>query len=173
MLPIILRINKHLRLRENVREKPNACTAAWNIFPRRIRCFGYFPLVSVPVAQPDRASDFGSEGWGFESLRARELFGSLLRHCGLFGNWPVLRALALVARKSGGRRSLLERTRLACTVWRLAERTKVRWRHRGPFARALSRIVEISAPSEQAGFSWAEKLSREKFSKKYLQSLFD
>ena len=25
----------------------------------------------VPVAQPDRASDFGSEGWGFESLQAR------------------------------------------------------------------------------------------------------
>ena len=27
--------------------------------------------VVVPVAQPDRASDFGSEGWGFESLQAR------------------------------------------------------------------------------------------------------
>ena len=26
---------------------------------------------TVPVAQPDRASDFGSEGWGFESLQAR------------------------------------------------------------------------------------------------------
>ena len=25
----------------------------------------------VPVAQLDRASDFGSEGWGFESLQAR------------------------------------------------------------------------------------------------------
>src|SRR5437667_10000527 len=25
----------------------------------------------VPVDQPDRASDFGSEGWGFESLQAR------------------------------------------------------------------------------------------------------
>ena len=24
-----------------------------------------------PVAQLDRASDYGSEGWGFESLRAR------------------------------------------------------------------------------------------------------
>jgi hypothetical protein len=35
----------------------------------------------VPVAQPDRASDFGSEGWGFESLQARVLSpapGSLL-----------------------------------------------------------------------------------------------
>src|SRR5204863_832966 len=28
--------------------------------------------VAVPVAQPDRASDFGSEGWGFESLQARD-----------------------------------------------------------------------------------------------------
>jgi hypothetical protein len=25
----------------------------------------------APVAQLDRASDYGSEGWGFESLRAR------------------------------------------------------------------------------------------------------
>jgi hypothetical protein len=28
----------------------------------------------APVAQLDRASDFGSEGWGFESLRARQFF---------------------------------------------------------------------------------------------------
>ena len=28
---------------------------------------------TVPVAQLDRASDFGSEGWGFESLQARQL----------------------------------------------------------------------------------------------------
>jgi hypothetical protein len=28
---------------------------------------------AVPVAQLDRASDFGSEGWGFESLQARAL----------------------------------------------------------------------------------------------------
>ena len=27
----------------------------------------------VSVAQLDRASDFGSEGWGFESLQARSL----------------------------------------------------------------------------------------------------
>ena len=26
---------------------------------------------TVPVAQLDRASDFGSEGWGFETLQAR------------------------------------------------------------------------------------------------------
>jgi hypothetical protein len=30
---------------------------------------GIFTFVSV--AQLDRASDFGSEGWGFESLQAR------------------------------------------------------------------------------------------------------
>ena len=30
-------------------------------------------LRAAPVAQLDRASDFGSEGWGFESLRARQL----------------------------------------------------------------------------------------------------
>ena len=32
---------------------------------------GIWDLELVPVAQPDRASDFGSEGWGFESLQAR------------------------------------------------------------------------------------------------------
>lgn len=32
---------------------------------------GTWDLQIVPVAQPDRASDFGSEGWGFESLQAR------------------------------------------------------------------------------------------------------
>ena len=34
--------------------------------------FGIYKI--VPVAQPDRASDFGSEGWGFESLQARASF---------------------------------------------------------------------------------------------------
>ena len=34
---------------------------------------GHPIFVTVPVAQPDRASDFGSEGWGFESLQARHL----------------------------------------------------------------------------------------------------
>jgi hypothetical protein len=28
----------------------------------------------APVAQLDRASDFGSEGWGFKSLRAYGIF---------------------------------------------------------------------------------------------------
>ena len=32
---------------------------------------GFWIFDCVPVAQPDRASDFGSEGWGFESLQAR------------------------------------------------------------------------------------------------------
>ncbi len=35
----------------------------WDLKP------GIFSFVSV--AQLDRASDFGSEGWGFESLQAR------------------------------------------------------------------------------------------------------
>jgi hypothetical protein len=34
--------------------------------------------LTVPVAQPDRASDFGSEGWGFESLQARH-FSAICR----------------------------------------------------------------------------------------------
>src|SRR3954471_10659092 len=29
-------------------------------------------ILEAPVAQLDRASDFGSEGWGFKSLRARQ-----------------------------------------------------------------------------------------------------
>jgi hypothetical protein len=29
---------------------------------------------NAPVAQLDRASDYGSEGWGFESLQAHHLF---------------------------------------------------------------------------------------------------
>src|SRR4029077_3667463 len=32
---------------------------------------GIWDFKLVPVAQPDRASDFGSEGWGFKSLQAR------------------------------------------------------------------------------------------------------
>ena len=31
----------------------------------------------APVAQLDRASDYGSEGWEFESLRARHIFNGL------------------------------------------------------------------------------------------------
>lgn len=34
---------------------------------------GIWDFKLVPVAQPDRASDFGSEGWGFESLQARHI----------------------------------------------------------------------------------------------------
>src|SRR5688500_5337705 len=32
-----------------------------------------YRMVHAPLAQLDRASDFGSEGWGFDSLRARQL----------------------------------------------------------------------------------------------------
>src|SRR5919204_703985 len=45
----------------------NGCLPQSKIGNRRSRSFG------VPVAQPDRASDFGSEGWGFESLQARTI----------------------------------------------------------------------------------------------------
>ena len=38
---------------------------------------------TVPVAQPDRASDFGSEGWGFESLQARHFLGFCRRYVAL------------------------------------------------------------------------------------------
>ncbi len=34
----------------------------------------------APVAQLDRASDYGSGGWEFESLRARHIFKKLVRH---------------------------------------------------------------------------------------------
>ena len=40
--------------------------------------------INAPVAQLDRASDFGSEGWGFEPLRVyfhvRRLISSILRY---------------------------------------------------------------------------------------------
>ena len=39
--------------------------------------FASGPDPLAPVAQLDRASDFGSEGWGFESLRARHIFQQL------------------------------------------------------------------------------------------------
>ncbi len=51
--------------------------------------FGFWTLAlgifdCVPVAQLDRASDFGSEGWGFESLQARvSLDGTLAVHVAL------------------------------------------------------------------------------------------
>jgi hypothetical protein len=45
---------------------PNSNLRVWDL------AFGFWNLqLRVPVAQPDRASDFGSEGWGFESLQAR------------------------------------------------------------------------------------------------------
>ena len=31
-------------------------------------------MVSAPVAQLDRASDYESAGWGFESLQARTIY---------------------------------------------------------------------------------------------------
>src|SRR6185437_9403809 len=40
----------------------------------------------APVAQLDRASDYGSEGWEFESLRARH-DASLFQRIGVGGAW--------------------------------------------------------------------------------------
>src|SRR5215467_1483607 len=51
----------------------------------------------VSVAQPDRASDFGSEGWGFESLQARHFFGPCRRYV----------ALILISRHAQDRARLL------------------------------------------------------------------
>ena len=36
--------------------------------------YGLSIINPAPVAQLDRASDYGSEGWGFDSLQARHLF---------------------------------------------------------------------------------------------------
>ena len=44
---------------------------------------GFGNLRFVPVAQPDRASDFGSEGWGFESLQARSYENRCFSRSGL------------------------------------------------------------------------------------------
>ena len=46
-------------------QAPNSSLCIWDLV------FGVWIFRPVPVAQPDRASDFGSEGWGFESLQAR------------------------------------------------------------------------------------------------------
>ena len=45
--------------------------------------------VGAPVAQLDRASDFGSEGWGFKSLRAHQFASSLLINSTSVLNCPV------------------------------------------------------------------------------------
>ena len=38
---------------------------------RAAACPPFVSTIEAPVAQLDRASDYGSEGWEFESLRAR------------------------------------------------------------------------------------------------------
>ena len=56
--------------------------------------FGIWNLAKVvSVAQPDRASDFGSEGWGFESLQARILAALIVLVFITFGwlGWKCLR----------------------------------------------------------------------------------
>jgi hypothetical protein len=42
------------------------------------RGFGYTPALAAPVAQLDRAPDYGSGGWEFESLRARQSLTELI-----------------------------------------------------------------------------------------------
>ena len=43
------------------------------------------PHSHAPVAQLDRASDFGSEGWGFDSLRAYSAkLREIVDFCGVF-----------------------------------------------------------------------------------------
>lgn len=47
--------------------------ALWN-FSLTLACIAVMVLLScAPVAQLDRALDYGSKGLGFESLRARQL----------------------------------------------------------------------------------------------------
>ena len=55
-----------LQIPNSKSQTPKASTSTlWNLE------LGFWDLQNVPVAQLDRASDFGSEGWGFESLQAR------------------------------------------------------------------------------------------------------
>ncbi len=49
-------------------QTPKTTIFIWSLEP------GIWDFKLVPVAQPDRASDFGSEGWGFESLQARHIW---------------------------------------------------------------------------------------------------
>src|SRR3982074_3089863 len=46
-----------------------------------------------PVAQLDRASDFGSEGWGFDSLRGRHFENQACRSCNITRKPPCKRQL--------------------------------------------------------------------------------
>ena len=68
--------------------------------------FSSFRLRFVPVAQPDRASDFGSEGWGFESLQARHSQWLIMAHAPEF-TWPLLRPFSRASfRKTTGKNRL-------------------------------------------------------------------
>src|SRR5260221_11643066 len=46
--------------------------ALWHSSLASPGCFGYRPRLIAPVAQLDRAPDYGSGGWVFESSRARQ-----------------------------------------------------------------------------------------------------
>ena len=50
-----------------------------------------------PVAQLDRASDFGSEGWGFEPLRAHQFFiASATLHLSARSQWLIILTVVLL-----------------------------------------------------------------------------
>jgi hypothetical protein len=65
-----------------------SCSASGTIFRSSRRPLEVKRRHPALVAQLDRASDYGSEGWGFESLRARgldevlveDLHNLLMRH---------------------------------------------------------------------------------------------
>src|SRR5580700_11895215 len=68
---------------------------------------------SALVAQLDRASDYGSEGWGFESLQARraEILGAASPgpQGSAVGTGPSLRSVAITHRAALGLRHLPRR----------------------------------------------------------------
>src|SRR5262249_7803796 len=66
-----------------------------------------------PVAQLDRASDFGSEGWGFDSLRGR--------HCSLLTT-SFLRG---VKKQSSGRFATSNPLLHTCMSWHPKDREKL------------------------------------------------
>src|SRR6266404_2883863 len=49
----------------------------------------YVRAGTVSVAQPDRAADFGSAGWGFESLQARAVDSCVRTFSGRMANFVI------------------------------------------------------------------------------------
>jgi hypothetical protein len=97
---------------------PAGCHRGWGAPGPRGRLPSPQPAL---VAQLERASDYGSEGWGFESLRARRVSPSHSPRDGLvFRRRPPLLPDLLPDRpSSAGRRR--QPPRLACRVGRGSE----------------------------------------------------